>query len=260
MALLELKNVYVDYPVYGDCEASLRRVLLKLTTRQRIYKSAGLTVVRALTDINFSLHHGDRLGLIGENGAGKSTLLKTLGGFYAPASGNMKIEGHVSTLFDVCMGMDMERTGYDNIYFMGLLLGLSRQCIKNFIPDIEDFSELGEFLSMPMRTYSAGMRIRLGFALVTCLEPEILLLDEAIGAGDAHFLEKAAKRAKQLYDRASILVIASHDNNIIREFCNKALWLHKGRMVRYGEVESVLQDYENHSADILAELENKIVT
>jgi ABC-type polysaccharide/polyol phosphate transport system ATPase subunit len=141
--------------------------------------------------------------------------------------------------------MDLERTGYHNIYYMGTLLGLSRKQIRSFIPDIEEFSELGEFLDMPVRTYSAGMKVRLGFAICTCIEPEILLLDEAIGAGDKHFIEKASSRAKALYEKAEILVLASHASDVIREFCNKVLWMHKGKIVMMGAVNDILHAYEH---------------
>ncbi len=247
MAKIELQNIEVHYPIYGDHHHSFRRSLINLTTRGKIYKDENkLTVVKALDNISFTLNKGDRLGLIGGNGAGKSTLLKTLGQLYTPSKGVLSIQGKTSALFDVCMGMDIDRTGYCNIDYMGMLLGLTRKKIKAVIPDIEEFSELGKFLHMPVRTYSAGMRVRLGFAICTCLEPEILLLDEAIGAGDKHFVDKAAKRAKALYEKADILVIASHASYVIKEFCNKVLWLHKGRIVMIGKVDDVLHAYENH--------------
>lgn len=247
MAKIELQNVEVHYPIYGAHHHSFRRSLINLTTRGRVYKEENkLTVVKALDSISFTLNKGDRLGLVGSNGAGKSTLLKTLGQLYVPAKGVLSIQGKISALFDVCMGMDIERTGYRNIEYMGMLLGLTRAKIKACIPDIEKFSELGKFLHMPLRVYSTGMRVRLGFAICTCIEPEILLLDEAIGAGDKHFLDKALSRAKALYERAEILVLASHAASVIKEFCNKVLWLHKGKIVMMGEVDNVLSAYENH--------------
>lgn len=245
MAQIILDKLEVHYPVYGDRTNSLRRALVNLSTGGKIYKDERkLTVVKALDQLSFTLNKGDRLGLIGTNGAGKSTLLKTLGGLYVPAAGKLILNGKVSALFDVCNGMDVDRSGYHNIQYMGTLLGLTRTQIKNAVPDIEEFTELGEFLTMPVRTYSAGMKVRLGFAICTCIDPSILLLDEAIGAGDKHFIEKASARAKALYDRADVLVLASHSSDVIREFCNKALWLHQGKMVMMGEVEEVLGAYE----------------
>jgi ABC-type polysaccharide/polyol phosphate transport system ATPase subunit len=244
MAKIILDNINVEFPIYGQ-QNLFRRAFINKLTRGRIFKDEmQIKVVKALQNISFTLQKGDRLGLVGTNGAGKSTLLKTLGQLYRPASGYISIEGKISTLFDVCMGMDLERTGYHNIYYMGMLLGIPRVQIKKMIPDIEDFSELGSFLNMPVRTYSAGMKVRLGFAICTCIDPTILLLDEAIGAGDAHFIEKASQRAKELYDKAEIIVIASHSEVLMKEFCNKALWLHKGRMVMFGGVDEVLHAYE----------------
>jgi len=246
MARIVLQNVEIHYPIYNAQHHSLRRALVNLTTGGRIFRDERkVSVVKALENITFTLQRGDRLGLVGHNGAGKSTLLKTLGRLYEPAVGNLIVDGKVSALFDVCMGMDVERTGYHNIYYMGMLLGMSRAQIKSVIPDIENFSELGPFLDMPVRTYSAGMKVRLGFAICTCIDPTILLLDEAIGAGDKSFLERASLRAKALYDRADILVLASHSTPVIKEFCNKGLWLHQGRMVLFGDVDDVLYAYEH---------------
>jgi ABC-type polysaccharide/polyol phosphate transport system ATPase subunit len=245
MAKIILENLEVHYPVYGHHQHSLRRTLVNMTTGGRIYgEERNLTLVKALDQISFHLKPGDRLGLIGNNGAGKSTLLKVLGHFLMPSSGKLIMEGKVSLLTDVCMGMDMDRTGHSNIFYMGMLLGLNKSQIKQRISEIEEFCELGDFLNMPVRTYSSGMKVRLGFAITTCIEPHILLLDEAIGAGDQHFIEKAAVRAKSLYNRAEILVIASHSNDIIRQFCNKVLWMHQGKMVLFGAVEDVLNTYE----------------
>jgi ABC-2 type transport system ATP-binding protein/lipopolysaccharide transport system ATP-binding protein len=245
MPSITLDRVNIEYPVFQHNFLSLRRTLIKWVTGGKVYQGENsFTLVHALKDISFNLQTGDRLGLVGPNGAGKSTLLKTLGRLYTPRSGRVHINGKVSALFDVCMGMDVEKTGYSNIYYMGMLLGLTTKQIKSHIPDIEEFSELGGFLDMPVRTYSAGMRVRLGFALCTCINPAILLLDEALGAGDKSFMEKAAVRAKSLYDRAEILVLASHANSVIRDFCNKALWLEQGVIKMFGPVETVLAAYE----------------
>ncbi len=243
MAKIVLNNVEINYPIYDDQHYSLRRTLVNLTTRGKLYRDTLSTSYRALDNISFTLQQGDRLGLIGNNGAGKTTLLKTMAQLYKPTRGSITIEGKVSTLFDVCMGIDIDRSGYHNIFYMGALLGLTRAQIKTLVKDIEDFCEIGSFLNMPVRTYSAGMRIRLGFAICTCIDPTILLLDEAIGVGDKHFIAKASARAKALYDRAEILVLASHSIDVLKEFCNKALWLHKGKMVMLGDVDDVLKAY-----------------
>ena len=179
---------------------------------------SSLRVVHALKNISFELQDGDRIGLVGRNGAGKSTLLKTIGRFILPDTGILNVQGNVTSLFSINGGMDIERTGYDNAYLMGRLLGMRRADDEpaKTVKDIEEFSELGDFLTMPVRSYSDGMKVRLGFSIVTCLNPDILILDEAIGAGDAHFIEKATKRAQELYARANVIVMASHDQDIIR--------------------------------------------
>ncbi|AZL15826.1 ABC transporter ATP-binding protein [Rickettsiales endosymbiont of Stachyamoeba lipophora] len=247
MAKVVLKNIKVEYPIIGDHYNSLRRKLVSLTTGGLIFKDQkNSTIVCGISDLTLELNNGDRLGIIGHNGAGKSTLLKTIGGFLTPTAGQMVIEGHITTIFSICTGMDVERTGYDNIYYMGTLLGLRKKEINEIIPDIEEFTELGEFLNMPVRTYSDGMKIRLGFAISTAVRSEILLLDEAIGVGDARFIDKAAKRAKQFYDQASIMIITSHSINIVKEFCNKVLWLEKSQVRMLGEVNEVIDAYQQH--------------
>lgn len=244
MASITLNDINVYYPVQNDHYMSIRRAALRALTGGRMYREdAQGRNFHALKNISFELHDGDSLALIGRNGAGKSTLLRTLGGFITPSQGHMAVDGQITSIFSVNGGMDIERTGYQNIYFVGRLLGLSQKEMESHIKEIEEFSELGNFLNSPIRTYSDGMKIRLGFAIVTCLKPEILILDEAIGAGDAHFIEKATKRAHALYERARILVMASHDPHILRNLCNKAMWLEHGAIKMSGKVEEVLEAY-----------------
>jgi len=244
MARIILDQVHVRYPVTQDHYRSLRRVLVRLVTLGQMYKQDTRSrMVHAIKGLSLTLEKGDRVGLIGRNGAGKSTFLKTLGGFILPDQGTMHIEGTTMPLFSVSAGMDEERTGYDNIFLSGRLLGISRKEMQKHVPDIEAFCELGEFLKIPVRAYSDGMKVRLGFAISTCITPDILLLDEAIGAGDAHFLEKASQRAEALYDRASIMILASHSPEIITRLCNKVLWLSHGNMVAFGPTEEVLARY-----------------
>lgn len=244
MSKIALENVNVFYPVLQDHYMSIRRAALRMISGGRLYRQdTAAQSVHALKDITLTLENGDRIGFVGRNGAGKSTLLKTIGGFIMPDAGFLQIEGNVTPLFSVNGGMDIERTGYDNIFFMGRLLGLKRAAMSERLKEIEEFSELGRFLDMPVRSYSDGMKVRLGFSIVTCLNPDILILDEAIGAGDAHFLEKATKRAQELYARANIIVMASHDQNIIRHLCNKAAWLDQGRVIKIGPVDEVLEAY-----------------
>jgi ABC-type polysaccharide/polyol phosphate transport system ATPase subunit len=244
MSHILLKNVDVHYPVLNDHYMSLRRAALRVLTGGRLYREDNqMQLVHALKDISLEVKNGDRLALVGRNGAGKSTLLKTLAGFILPDKGGFEIEGKVTSLFSAGGGLDGERTGIDNILVMGRLLGISRPEMEKHIPDIAEFSELGAFLNLPVRSYSDGMKIRLGFAIVTCLHPDILVLDEAIGAGDAHFIEKATLRATKLYERANIIVIASHDPTILKRLCNRAVWLDQGRVLRDGSVTEILDEY-----------------
>jgi ABC-2 type transport system ATP-binding protein/lipopolysaccharide transport system ATP-binding protein len=243
MSRIRLDKVNVSYPVVKDQYLSIRRAFLRFLTGGKLYKEDTIEVVHALKDISFEARDGDRIALVGCNGAGKSTLLKTIGGYILPDTGDIEIRGTITSLFSVNGGMDIERTGYDNIYLMGRLLGISKREMKKHLPDIEDFSELGEFLKMPVRGYSDGMKVRLGMAVVTCLEPDILILDEAIGAGDAHFIEKATSRAQKFYERANIIVMSSHDPTIIKRLCNKAIWIDRGKIVQEGEVNEVIEAY-----------------
>ncbi len=244
MAHVLLENVNVSYPIVQDYYKSIRRALLRLASGRRLYNDDGQTrAIHALKNVCFELKDGDRVGLVGRNGAGKSTLLRTIGGFIMPDSGKLAVTGETTALFSVAGGMDIERSGYDNIYLMGRLLGIPPKRMATHVADIEEFSELGPFLKMPVRSYSDGMKIRLGFTIVTCLHPEILLMDEAIGAGDAHFLEKAASRARQMYERASIMIMASHSVPILQSLCNKAIWLEQGHVKKFGGVQEVLGAY-----------------
>jgi ABC-type polysaccharide/polyol phosphate transport system ATPase subunit len=246
MAKVVLENVGVDFPIYAT-QQYLRKVLLERATGgliQRQGKKQDRVVVKALSEVSMTLEDGDRIGLIGHNGSGKSTLLKVLAGIYEPIAGRMLIEGRVTPLFDLMPGLDVEDNGYENIITSGLLLGLSRAEIERRIPDIEEFSELGEYLSLPVRTYSTGMTTRLGFALVTALDPDVLLMDEGIGAGDARFAERAQERVNEFVGRSRIVVLASHSPALITSICNKAALLQAGRLVAIGSVTDVFAQYD----------------
>lgn len=232
MAFISLTNCSLDLPVYGAGNRSLKQMVMSAATGGRIASdSRKITVVNALVDIDLRIESGDRVGLVGHNGAGKTTLLRVLAGVYEPTHGKLQVEGNVTSLIDVTLGMDHEATGYDNILLRGLTLGLPRKQIRQLTPDIEAFSGLGEYLSMPVRTYSSGMVLRLAFSIVTCVHPEILLMDEWLSVGDADFVSKAEGRLKQLVDKASILVIASHNAKIISDLCNVQVKMEHGRVV-----------------------------
>jgi ABC-type polysaccharide/polyol phosphate transport system ATPase subunit len=246
MAAMVLENVSVDFPIYGT-QRNLRTALFQRATGgliEREGKNHERVVVKALVDVSMKLEEGDRLALIGHNGSGKSTLLKVMAGIYEPIVGRVLAEGRVTPLFDLMPGLDNEDNAYENIFTAGLLLGMSRKEIERKIPQIEEFSELGEYLSLPVRTYSSGMVTRLGFALSTALDPGILLMDEGIGAGDARFAERAVKRMKELLRRSSIVVLASHINALVKSICNKAALMDAGRIVAIGPVDEIFDMYQ----------------
>lgn len=244
MSFLILDNVSLEFPLYGSSR-SLRKDLFR--------RAGGLIksddrhqnriVVKALDSISLELHEGDRLGLVGHNGAGKSTLLKVMAGIYEPLAGRVLCQGAITPLLEQMPGLDTENTGYESIVMAGMLLGMSREEIARNLPDIERFCELGEYLSLPLRSYSAGMQTRLAFAVATAVEPGILLMDEGIGAGDAHFTERAAARMDDFVGRSRILVLASHSDELIRRTCNKAGLMSGGRLLEIGDVDAILSRY-----------------
>jgi ABC-2 type transport system ATP-binding protein/lipopolysaccharide transport system ATP-binding protein len=246
VASIRLDNVVVSFPIYDQSSRSLKKRIFSATTGGRIEsnsQSGKISVVQALDGVTLSFDHGDRVGLVGHNGAGKTTLLRVLAGIYEPTIGTARIEGHAAPLFDVSLGMDPESTGYENIVLRGLFLGLSHKEIESRVDEIAEFTELGNFLNLPIRTYSTGMRMRLAFAVSTSIEPDILLLDEGIGAGDAAFLDKANKRLKDFTKKAAIIVLASHSEGLIRQMCDKAILMEHGKVVRQGPTEEILDFY-----------------
>jgi ABC-type polysaccharide/polyol phosphate transport system ATPase subunit len=248
MARVVLDGVRIDFPIYGTRQRSLRKTIYERTTGGAIQHQGrdndGVSV-RALTDISLELNDGDRLGLIGHNGSGKSTLLKAIAGIYEPVRGSLLVEGRVTPLFDRMPGLDMEDTGYENILTSGLLLGMSREEIKQKIPEIAEFCELGEYLSLPVRTYSTGMVARLGFAVATSISPDVLLLDEGLGAGDLSFAEKVAQRMEEFIGRSRVLVLATHSEDLMTSICNKAALLQQGRLISIGPVQQTLELYQS---------------
>jgi len=234
----------LDFPLFGAGSRSLKKAIVRIGSGGRVARESNDTVVvKALRDLSFTISHGERVGLVGSNGAGKSTLLRVLSGVYEPNSGLIRREGKAVGLFDPSLGMDMEATGYQNIFLRGLLMGLSREELREKTEDIARFTELGEYLDMPVRAYSSGMLLRLAFAVSTCVVPDILLLDEWIGAGDARFLDKAQERLQGLIERSGILVLASHSEDIIRRLCNRAFLLEGGRLIASGTPEEVFALY-----------------
>jgi ABC-type polysaccharide/polyol phosphate transport system ATPase subunit len=249
VASVLLESVTLDYPIYGGHSRSFRNAIFGRTGGliRRDGEHPSRLLVRALEDISFRLEHGDRLGLIGHNGAGKSTLLRVLAGVYAPVSGKIAVEGSISPLFISAPGLDGDDTGYENIRTVGMYLGMSNAEIARKLPEIIEFCELGDYLALPVRTYSAGMMTRLGFAIATAIDPDILLLDEGLATGDARFAQRAEQRMAELIKRSSILVLASHSNAMIRDMCNKGALMEAGRIVQFGPVDEVIDEYQRRS-------------
>lgn len=252
MVAITLSNVGVDIPIYDVSRASLRKALIGRTVGGRFGEAGSHVIVGALKNIDFEARDGDRIGLIGENGSGKSTLLRVISRVYPPTNGTVSIVGDISPMFDATLGMSMDATGLENIRIAGTIWGMTAAQIKGNIDDIAEFTELGDFLKVPVRTYSTGMLLRLAFAIATARQPEILLIDEIIGVGDKVFFDKAFKRLQQLVERSRILMVATHMDDIVRRLCNKVVWLSHGRLVDYGNVDQVLAAYRNSNGQASA--------
>jgi ABC-2 type transport system ATP-binding protein/lipopolysaccharide transport system ATP-binding protein len=242
-----LQNVGVHIPIY-DAQ-SLRLLRLPSFGRAKVgtstvSRSGANVIIHALNEINLDLHDGDRVALIGHNGAGKTTLLRLVAGIYPPSSGSVHIGGKVMTLLGGGLALNPDATGYENIKLVANLYDWPMEGMPAYLRDIEEFTELGEYLSLPTRVYSAGMLARLAFATATVLSPDVLLIDEGVGAGDAQFQEKARKRVQTFVNRANIMMLASHSAELCRAICNKALLLAKGRPVFFGAIEEAYERYE----------------
>ena len=248
MVSIDTYNACVDFPIFDAKSRSMKKAFLGAAGGAIGRNQDNVVVVEALKNVNLHLREGDRVGLVGHNGAGKSTLLRLLSGIYEPTRGSADIRGRVAPVFDLGVGMDPEISGYENIIIRGLFLGQTRKQMKAKMEEIADFTELGEYLSMPLRTYSTGMRIRLALGVVTSIEPEILLLDEGIGAVDAAFMAKARDRLQALVERSGILVFASHSNDFLAQLCNTALWVDHGQIREAGLVPDVVEAYEGKGA------------
>jgi len=246
MSSIELNNVCLDYILKTGTD-SFKQTVLSMLKRSRNAKKSSInnSTFQALSNINLKIIKGDRVGLLGRNGAGKSTLLRVMAKIYAPTEGFMHINGAISNLFDVNLGINVEATGYENIINLGIMRGWSKQDAYSIVSDIESFTELGDFLNKPVCTYSTGMQMKLAFSVATARPPEIVLIDEIIGAGDAHFMKKATRRIENMVDRSHILVLTSHSNEIIRNFCNKVCVLQNGKLIYSGDVESGIKFYED---------------
>ncbi len=239
-------DVHVEFPIFNTSHRSLKKAVLRASTGGRI--SGGIddrVVVKALDGVCLQIDEGERVGLLGHNGSGKTTLLRVLAGIYEPVRGALLVQGHVTPLLDLSLGMDHEATGRENILLRATLMGLSRQQIDARVDEIIEFSQLGSFIDVPIRTYSSGMLLRLAFAVSTAVRPGILLMDEWLSVGDAEFKDKAAARLMSLIESSSILVFASHDQAMIRRFCTRVVTLEHGKIVEDRKLE---REHEQQAA------------
>lgn len=251
MASVRLTDVTVNFPIYDQRSRSLKRRAMSVVTGGRVrsdptgrISDAGHRVlVRALDRVDLTIEHGTRIGLVGRNGVGKSTLLRVIAGIYVPESGHVAVDGKIATLLGGSLGIDPELSGRENIELRGLYLGLSKAEIRERIDDVVDFTELGAFIDMPFRAYSAGMRTRLDFAISTAIHAEILLIDEGLGVGDASFIDKANRRLANLAESAGIVVVATHSEALLRKTCAHAALMEAGRILALGTVDEVLARY-----------------
>lgn len=234
MAHVWAENLVVDFPIYGAKTRSLKSTFINAATGGRLARDAREhVVIRALNGISFELHESDRVGIVGHNGSGKTTLLRVLVGAYEPVSGSIKTVGRIASMLSITVGMDPEATGYENIFLRAAVMGLKPHETRAIIDEICEFSGLGDYIHMPMRTYSSGMAMRLAFAISTSVAADIIVMDEWLSAGDQSFTEKAQGRLTRLVDQAKILVLASHDEQLIRKSCNKILHLDHGDLVKF---------------------------
>ncbi len=244
MGHIILKDLSVDIPIFNSQGRSLKKTVLGFTTGGKIgLTEAGKTIIRSLDNINLEINSNEKVGLIGHNGAGKSTLLRVLGKVYSPSSGIADISGTVGSLIDISLGIDSEATGLENIYLRAALLEIPKKKVDQELEDIIEFTQLGEFIDMPVRTYSSGMHMRLAFAVSTMISPDILLMDEWLSVGDLEFQSKAEQRLNNLIERANILVIASHSRQLIERCCTRVLWLEHGSIKMDGDPKTVCEQY-----------------
>lgn len=244
MAYISFSNVSIEFPIFNATGRSLTSSILKVATGGKLDADPnGRVLVKALTDVSFSLRDGDKVALLGHNGAGKSTLLRALGRVYSPSKGEADIVGEIGSLIDISLGINPEATGHENVFIRGQLLGLTKQEISKKYDEIVKFAELGDFMEMPVRTYSSGMHLRLAFAVSTIVQPEILLMDEWLSVGDANFQHKAEARLRDLVSETKILVIATHSRELVEAVCTRAIWLEHGQIKMDGPMAEVARAY-----------------
>ena len=241
MSHIILKDVYLDYKVKKDMK--FKDLVLGNRSESKFSKMSGDGIIRALNKINLELHDGDRLAIIGPNGAGKSSLLKVISEIYPITRGDITVSGSVATMFEMATGFDMDASGWENIRLRGIMLGLTPKEIEPKVQEIAEFSELGDYLDIPVKYYSSGMFVRLAFSVSTSVNPDILLLDEVLAAGDAGFVDKANRRINEMMKSAKILVLVTHSMDSAIKFCNKAILLKQGEILKFGDPKEVVDHY-----------------
>lgn len=239
MSIIEFNQVNLIFKVYR--EKRIKDFLIKGDKKFNDFGTNG--EVHAVDNVSFTINEGERVAIIGHNGAGKSTLLKLIAGIYSPTSGRANVIGRISSMFELSTGFEMEANGWDNIYLRGLMLGETPNNIKEKMFEIAEFSELGDFLDMPVKYYSSGMFVRLAFSISTAIKPDILLLDEIVAAGDAVFLEKANKRMHEMIKVSNIMVFVTHSMNSAIEMCNRCIWMERGKIIMDDNPDKVTKAY-----------------
>lgn len=247
MAFVQFENVDLEYPVRENQTVTLKEFILHGLFRK---KKSGVRSIKALSNLSFEINQGERIGIIGLNGAGKSTLLRTIGGIYPIKSGRRVVDGSICSLFDIALGFDYDATGWQNVYFRSYLQGETPKTVKPKLKEIEDFTELGNFLNLPLRCYSTGMVMRLAFAIATSRCPEILLIDEVFATGDLVFQKKAEARMRDFLHKAEIVVMVGHNLDFLQEFCTKVIWLHKGQIHDIGPTRQIIQAYKGDAGQL----------
>lgn len=242
MTWVRADNIMVEFPIYGARSRSLKNTVIRAATGGVIAREAGEgVVVRAIDNVSFSWKEGDRVGLMGHNGAGKTTLLRVVAGIYEPIGGTLSIHGRVVSMLSIAVGMEPEATGYENIFLRGTILGMNKREIGALVDHVREFSELGDYIDMPLRTYSSGMSMRLAFAISTSVTADIIVMDEWLAVGDEQFAKKAQQRLQEMVGKAKILVMASHSQDVIAANCNKLMRLDHGRVVSESGMEALVR-------------------
>lgn len=236
--VIKVKNVGMEFNLSQEKVDNLKEYVIKLLKRQLLFQEFW-----ALRDISFEVEKGDRVGIIGLNGAGKSTLLKIISGVMKPTEGSLDIKGKLVPLLELGAGFDHDYTGRENVFLNGAMLGYTKEFLEEKYDEIVEFAELDKFMDVPLKNYSSGMQARLGFAIATIVEPEILVLDEVLSVGDAKFKEKSQQRIMSLFDKGVTVLFVSHAAEDVRHMCNKAIWLENGKIVMQGNVDEVCDKY-----------------